>query len=339
MSYLQTSCTDYDDLLDDLVTFAVADGWTQSYNSAGPLRQIGIYKDACHISLGARVGENPVDRGGGQYDAIVNAALATALLPGSPQYWGHTGSIVTTSTDSDRIRVNDLYGSLTNVWFFSGGVADPSYIHVVVQAGGERYVHFGFGILDPLGQTHPEVAFAVGGYYEWWNASGNCHRPESSVHDFGHLADENYAHIRIQANTLPSGYSGAGIYRTELAMTLAMTRADQNSDHWSSQPGKVLDFFFPLGNELTTGGTSLYSVPWLFQEAGAASHVYLGRLPGIRLANIAQFAPATELTQGIDTFTIFPWKRKGLKENLATGGDPIQTCNTAEYAWALKKNV
>jgi len=339
MAYQQTSATDYDDLLDKLVTFAVADGWTQSYNAAGPPRQIGIYKGDCHISFGARSGENPYDRGGGQYDAVINAALATALLPGTPVYYGHTGSIVTTDTDPDRIRINDLYGSLTNVWFFSGGGADPDYIHVVVQAGGERYVHFGFGILDPLGQTHPDVVFAVGGYYEWWDASTNCHRPENSAHEFGHLADENYAQIRIQANTLPSGYASAGIYKTEGNMTLVMTRADQDSDHWAAQPGKILDFFFPVGNELTTGGTSLYSVPWLFQEAAAVSHVYLGRLPGIRLSNIAQFAPATELTQGTDVWTIFPWKRKGLKENLAIGGDPIQTCNTAEYAWALKKNT
>lgn len=308
MSYLQTSCTDYDDLLDDLVTFAVADGWTQSYNSAGPPRQVGIYKGNCHISLGARTGENPVSKGGGQYDAIINAALATALLPGSPQYWGHTGSIVTSDTDPDRIRVNDLYGSLTNVWFFSGdGVSDPDYIHCVVQVGGARYTHFGFGILDALGQTHPDVAFAYGGYYEWWDASTYCHNPEGSVHDFGILADENYAHIYVPSGVLPVGYPSAGIYRTETQMTLAMTRANQDSDHWASQPGKILDFTFPGGNQLTTGGTILLSVPWLFQEtAGGTSHVHLGRIPGVRYANIAQFAPATELIFGSDTWTIFP---------------------------------
>jgi hypothetical protein len=339
MAYQQTSATDYDDLLDKLVTFAVADGWTQSYNAAGPPRQIGIYKDNCHISWGARSGENPISRGGSQYDAFINGALATALLPGSPQYWGHTDSIVTTDTDPDRIRVNDLYGSLTNVWFFSGGVGDMDYIHVVVQAGGERYTHFGFGILDSLGQTHPNTAFACGGYYEWWDASTNCHNPESTYHEFGHLADENYAHIRIMANTLPSGYPAAGVYRTLNNMTLVMTRANADADHWAASIGKIMDFVFPVGNQLTTGGNILYSIPWLFQEAGSVSHVWLGRLPGMRIANIAQHSPGATLTQGTDEWLIFPWKRKGLKENLYGAGDPIQECNTAEYAWAYKKNT
>lgn len=341
MSYLQTSCTDYDDLLDDLVTFAVADGWAQSYNATGPPRQIGIYKGNCHISLGARSGENPISRGGGQNDAIINGALATALLPGSPQYWGHTGSIVTSSTDPDRVQVNDLYGSLTNVWFFSGdGVSDPDYIHAIVQAGGERYTHFGFGILDAMGQTHADIAFACGGIYEWWDASTYCHDPSSNNHSFGHLADEAHAHIRIMSGVLPVGYPAAGIYRTNTQMTLVMTRVTQDDDHWSNNPGKILDFVVPVGNQLTTGGNVLYSVPWLFQETvGGGSHVHLGRLPGIRVGNIAQFAPATELSFGSDTWTIFPWKRKGLQEQLKDGGDPIQVCNTGEYAWAFEKNT
>lgn len=339
MAYQQTSATDYDDLLDKLVTFAVADGWTQSFNAAGPPRQIGIYKDNCHIALGARSGENPVDKGGGQYDAVINAALSTSLTPALTQYWNHPGSIVTTDTDADRIRVNDLYGSLTNVWFFSGGVGDMDYIHVVVQAGGERYTHFGFGILDALGQTHPNTAFACGGYYEWWDASTNCHNPESTYHEFGHLADENYAHIRIMANTLPSGYPAAGVYRTLNNMTLVMTRANADSDHWQSAIGKIMDFVFPVGNQLTTGGNIIYSIPWMFQESGSVSHVWLGRLPGMRIANIAQHSPGATLDQGTDEWLIFPWKRKGLKENLFGGGDPIQECNTAEYAWAYKKNT
>lgn len=341
MSYQQTSATDYDDLLDKLATFAVADGWTQSYNAAGPPRQIGLYKGNCHISLGARSGENPYDKGGGQYDAAINAALATALLPGNPIYYGHTGSIVTYDTDPDRIRINDLYGSLTNVWFFSGnGVSDPDYIHVVVQAGGERYSHFGFGILDAQGMTVPDVAFACGGYYEWWDASINCHNPESTSHEFGHLADENYAHIYVPSGVLPTGYPAAGIYKTETQMTLVMTRANADADHWAAADGKIMDFIFPVGNQLTTGGTLLMSIPWLFQESvSGTSHVYLGRIPGMRIGNIAQFAPATELTFGAETWTIFPWKRKGIKDNLYGGGNPIQECNTAEYAWAYKKNT
>ncbi len=339
MAYQQTSATDYDDLLDKLATFAVADGWTQSYNAAGPPRQIGLSKGGCFVALGARSGENPVAHGS-QNDAFINIALSTSLTGSNQQYWGHPGSIVTTDTDGDRIRVNDLYGSLTNVWFFSGGAGDPDYIHCIVQAGGERYTHFGFGIVDALGQTHPDVPFACGGVYEWWDISVNCHNPESTAHDFGHLAGENYAHIYIPSGVLPVGYPAAGVYRTETQMTLAMTRANQNSDHWATSAGKIMDFVFPTGNQLTTGGNVLYSIPWLFQETGSGgSHVHLGRLPGIRIGNIAQYAAATELDYGADTWAIFPWRRKGVKNNLNSGGDPIQECNTAEYAWSYQKNV
>lgn len=339
MAYQHTSASDSADLLDKLDTFAAADGWTIVFNGLyqEQYKQLGLYDSNCYIAIGMQPGEDDHDRGNGQFDRFLNAALSTALSGTKIQYWDHTGSLVISPTSSDRIRWNDLYGILNNVWFFSGADDDVPYIHMIVQSSGERYTHFGFGILDSMGQTHPDCAFACGGVHYWWDASVHCHDPASSSHDFGHLAGENYAHIYTPSGVLPTGFPSEGIYVTEDAMTQSMTRANQEPDHWDNEIGKILDFYYPLGNQLTTGGNQLYSVPWLFQDSTA--HVMLGRLPGMRLANIEQYVPGTELTYADETWVVFPWKRKGFKVNLKTGTNPIQVCNTAEHAWAFKKNV
>lgn len=340
MSYQLTSATDINNLLDKLATFATAAGWTVDYNAAGPPRQIGLHLGNCAIALGGRTSEMSLTHVVGSttyYDAVMSMALSTSITPGNQAFWGHPGSLVTTESDTDRIRVNDLYGSFSNVWFFSD---DASFIHAIVQMENDRYTHFGFGVLDKVGMTHSDIGWAAGQYHEWWPNGTSSNDPESTSHFFGQLAREAGSHVYIPSGVLPSGYPAAGVYKGSSYLTLVMTRANADSDHWASSTGKLLDFFMPVHNQLTTGGTVLYGVPWLMQESSSGlSHVYLGHLPNFRIANIEQYSPAEELTYGSDTWMIFPWKRKGLRENMFNGLNPLPAANTAEYAWAIKKEV
>lgn len=423
MSYVLTSATDMDDLVDKIHTFGVTtDGaWTSIYNEDLADRQIGIEVSNCHIGIGSTAADKSITEGA-ETDGKLSAALSTSLTVGNKQFWGHPGSIVTTSTDLDRVICNDLgVPTWSNVWFFSGtdliaesmdsvaaggssyavsdtitltggtfsvatvlvvdvvsagavtaasivtpgnyttapgdpvaqgstsgsgtgatfnmtyssSAVDVDYIHVVIQSSAERYTHFSFGIIDGLGQSTADVAFACGMNYEWFISSAFNNNPTNSAHRVGYLGGENSNNTFVPASVLPAGYPASAVFnRTSLTPT--MTRGDAAVDHYNngSIAGKILDFFLAADNQLTTGGTALHGLPWLFREADGSSHVWLGNLPGMRLVNISNEAPGTEITQGSDTWVVFPWKRKGLRGDLS-----IDIVNTIEYGFAYKKNV
>ena len=342
MSYLlQTNVLTYDALLTALyTTFALGtDGWTGVYNAIadeGSERQIGFEKGNCHIAIGARSTENPIVASGN--DARLNMALCTALLSGGGQkkYYGHTGSIVTTATDADRVIINDLGETpYANVWFFSGSA--KKHIHVVVQSSAERFSHFSFGILDNLGQTTPDVAYAVSAYHEWWSSGVASNSPASASHKVGHFF-ENPFNLFVPASVLPAGYPTTPlVYNSSVTQT--MIRATTPSDHYQNAAGNILDFFLAVNNATTTGGSAMMPLPVFFQEAAAVSHVLLGVLPDVRLINMAQYTPAQIVKFGTEEWVVFPWKRKGLRENINGGSNPIQIANTIEYGFAYKKTL
>lgn len=343
MSYsLVSSVADHRDLLDEVSSFAVSDGWTLEYDNASSTnKQIALSKDACHLALGEINGENPIDVSGSVDDARIYGSLATSINTGNVQFWGHPGSPVTASTDGDRIRINDLLGPMANVWLFSGDGFGVDYIHVVAQTYGDRYHHFSFGVVDALGMTTPNVGYAWGMYYNWWPDGTNPANPTAAFHEYAFLGREPGCHINMPSGVLPAGYPSAGVYVGGTYLTLAMTVVTVDSGHYTSAPGKQLDFFLPLANQLTTGGTPLFSLPVLFRDAASAtSHVWIGNFPGVKLVDIADHTPGSTLTYGSEEWVVFPWKRKGLRENLSTGSSPLPNeANTIEYGLAYKKNA
>jgi len=339
MAYQATTATDWDDLLNKLGLFAATAGWTVVYNQTG---QLAIEKGNCHIAIGTKSGENPVSRPGGYQDGIINAALSTSLNSGPPyQYWGHPGSLVTTEADGDRCVWNDINGDTqTNVWFFSAAAGEPDYIHCVVQCDGDRYTHFNFGNVDPVGMTHANVAFCFGLQWYWWNVLSQSNNMEYNQNRNPMVADDVGGHIYVPGSVLPVGYPAAGVYKVIDYKTGVMQMFNEEADYWTASPGFILDLFLPFHNQLVTGGTHLMGIPMFFQETtGGVSHCCLGVIPGVAVANIENHVPATELQYSGDTWMIFPWKRKGLLANLTGGADPQPECNTAYFAYAYKKNV
>lgn len=347
MAYsLVTSVADYDALLGELKTFATGTpGWTAVFDSSADngIRQLGLEKGNCHMIIGGRSGDVAIARTPGT-DTILSMALCTGALVttvGQRLYYSTSqpGNIVTSATDTDRVRVNDLgEGPFANVWFFSNAGGDKDYIHCVVQTSAERYTQFGFGIIDPVGMTHSDCAFVVGNYHEWWNTSGTCNNPADTSHILGHYIDQALNGILIY---LPSGVvslPATGVYNMAY-LTGAMTRTNLVADHYANAVGKILDLFFAANNAPTTGGTAMYGTPVMIQETSSGpSHVMLGVLPGFRHANIGTHTPAEVTKYGSEDWMIFPLKRKGLRANLNNGSNPIAVANTAEYGLSFKKN-
>jgi len=359
MAYQNTSATDVSDLLDKLYTFAtVTESWTGVYNevtAAGPpeIRQIAMEISNCHLAMGTRDADLGLDKSG-ETDGYTSAALSSSLDSGPPyQYHSHPDSIVTSETDTDRIRCNDLgEPPFTNVWFFSGdGVGDVDYIHMVVQTAGERYSHFSVGIIDPVGQTHAEVAFCCSMYWEWWLSSFINNIPEDDTHKCGYFwGDDEEGQVFIPYSVsdpvLPAGFqdvSPNGLPFNGNNLTKIRERLIEDSDDWRQAAGRILDFLQPSYNQPTTGGTLMWGLPMLFRDTGSPrSHIMLGVLPGMRYARIDDVAPGTTLTYGTEEWVIFPFKRKGLRENVAAsagGSDPVDLINTIEWAFAYKKNT
>jgi len=350
MAFLQTTVTDVTDLLDQLYTFLDSGGdgtWTGIYNEKlSTERQIGLSKGNCEISWGTRTSDrdqfNSGDPGG--FDTILSGALATTVTsnPGSETYAGHTGSLVSTEADSDRIRCNDLSATINNVWFFSG-TSPVSYCHCIAQVDGDRYTHFSFGTIDPLEQTHTACAYAVGTYWVWWDdgASGN-NNPADTDHKIGHFAEDGgNCHIRVtDSSVLPAGFGiSAGIHSGN-QMLDNHTRTITVAGAWANTvDGKINDFLMALDNQAVTGGTPLFGLPLMVGDTGIANSCWIGNIPDVRMVNIESHAPGETVKFGSEEWLVFPLKRKGALEELQGGASPIALANSSKYGLAYKKVV
>lgn len=351
MAYsLVTNVTDYDALLGALKTFATGSpGWTAAFDTnldiSPNIRQLGLEKGNCHVVLGSRNADIGLVKSPSGTDTLLSMALCSAFntTPPNRTYFGaHTLTIVTSETDNERVRVNDLgEPPFANVWFFSNAAGGKDYIHCVVQTSAERYSHFGFGIIDPVGQTHADCAFLLGQYYEWWPVTGKSNSPHDPSHIIGAYIDQaqNPIQVYVPSGVLPGGYPATNVFG-QAQLTGALTRVSAPSGHYATGIGKFLDFFLAINNAPTTGGTAMYSTPILFQETtSGVSHVMLGIVPGMRHSNIFTHTPAEITKFGPEEWVIFPMKRKGLRSELFGGSGVQPTANSAEWAFSYKKNV
>ena len=351
MAFRLTSAADWEALLVELYDFgtgtpaADTDGtWTPEYSEDLAQRQIAMSKGNCSVALGAQSADIAVDRAPGT-DTTISAALSSSINTANKQYWGpHADSLVTTSADSDRIRWNDLGETYNNVWMFSG-TSPVSYIHCVVQTG-ERYTHLSFGIINPLGQTHPGCAFACATFYEWWSGQGDlsANNPADTDHKIGQFCEDGgNLHVYIPDGTvLPAvdypAIGGTGTVFSGSQINLNMTRVAHPENHDDDAIGKILDGFMLLNNSSTTGGTPLWGLPVLFMEsASGISQCWLGNLPGVRLVNILDHTPGETKKYGSEEWVVFPLKRKGALDEVQGKPNAIDIANSSKYGLAYLK--
>ncbi len=356
MSYQQTTASDSRSLMTVIRAFANSDSWTTVYNDIVATGQFGIEKSNCHLSMGEKPSENPVSHtdqilAGTVYDALVYMVVNHSLNSGTLSFWNQPSSIVTTSTDADRVSQNDVNGAFTNVWLFSDAV--HTYIWVVTQQSGDRFNVFGFGNLDKRGMSHPDVGFCVGSFWEWWaeaadySANSNCrhNRPDSGNHVIGLFNEGNVMCF------LPDGVvdpvlgfpDGAFQIRNNQVGTeevqKILTRGDAAEDHQTVSSGEQLDYFLTVDNQLTTGGIPLASLEVRYRHASSGLRVFLGNYPGIRLVNMSSLVPGQEINFGSEVWKVFPLKRKGSRANVNFGTSPQPYVNSIDYGFAIRKIV
>ena len=356
MAYSLTSAANPKALLAEIVTFAAAQGWTTEYNHADGSGssvggQIALTSGNCHIAIGEQSAtQNPIAVTGGN-DARIYMALATAIVPATIQFWGHTGSIVTTATDTDRVIVNDIAGPMDEVHFFG----DSTYITVAIKSAAQRWTTFSFGNLNMKGMASPASGYCWGSYHEWWNidalsttnryynvtlGSPNDLMPNSVAVEGGGLS------LMIPATLLDSAYGFTATAHVitkrstnkPLGMTYFVTRVEEGEGD-NGAASTLLDHVTQIRPQSTTGGIPLFAFPMIYLNPTVDLTSYIGELPGIRACRTTMNSPGDIITYGVEEYFVAPWKQFGtLYDSGNTGGLYNGQPNTYDLAWAILKD-
>lgn len=327
MAYSLVTATDFADLLGELELFAEAQGWTVPWNSG---TQIGLNSGNCYAAFGVDGQTNPAVETDTYPDPDVNVSDFRAYgslgknFSVSGAYYGLSGSPVTTAVDNDRVMLNDLTGPFSEVHFFGS----DRYIWVVIRSDADRWTHFGFGVLDKMGMTHPDCAFMAGIFWRWWdNADAGGFQIKRNLdytqNDFpnkiwmkeGGINSNNYQ-VYLPDAVLDPGFGIADdvISRTGLTNLVVLRPQGKATSGFSDYSEVRLMSHWPWAKvKPVTGGLPLLSVPVMFGQGPSVTDsliTYLGDFPGVRLCDISNVPIGEDIVYGSETYLAFPLKRR-----------------------------
>ena len=310
MAFQTATSTSIDNLMAQLGTFLVANGWTQDFFTAGDPGRAGWSKNAVFVAF----------QWTDATDGGVLAIYQNTSNDDSANVWLSTGdsgqgaaTLTTTSFDTAR-NVNNFAGPHTAYWFFEQN-ASPSYVHVVVEVDAGRFRHFGFGELEKVGDW-------VGGEYcygHYWDQSASriddvnsgFHNVGLDVATFqtqmeGTIKLEGFPQQAVgdewgvtgQGGTFPRGTDRAGNDRMPL---LGSWRGGWGPQAFSMFELSVLSAFKPM-------------IPLIYfvrDTSPAPDDIrILGTHPDIRVVNMGNIDPGETFTVAGETWFVFPFVRK-----------------------------
>lgn len=348
MAYSTGTGANIQDLLSAIQSFAVAScGFTLQQAGSGYLQ---LHNGICKVAMQSfTVSTNNWTTGSNvpYNDSRLRMALATSFSA-TTNYFGHTGSLVTSSTSGNRVECNDLVGPYTQ-WYMFG---EPGYCHVVVQSAALRYRHISFGLIDKGDFTHGGVAYCT--------ASGMFVVPQSTtVSQMGHWEPNPNTNnptppFMLHGNSITAlGSFGAGSY---IFAADALPTANQHLAGPTS-PGVLPiaitvndpdatgsgDGYTPLGARLQRGAPTsfgnravMFPIPVISLESSTLGR-YLGRFPNVRYINMQGVAPGQELAFSGDTWKVFPLLQQNAWGSVV--GGLTAPPNTYQYGIAYKKIV
>lgn len=348
MPYQVTSGTTRKDLLTALESFASTNGWTTEYDDITANGELALSQLNCHfaVSDGGVVARSDLINGGTVDDGYLNAGLAASITTSNHNYYGHPGSIVTTSGDIDKLSVNDLTGPFSNIYLFTDSSSSSRYIHCVIQSSTSRYSFFSIGNLDNLSMSHANIGYMMSNYYVWWNnhtdysanASFGPNYIGCTSHGLGLFGSRQTAQLYIPSGVLdtalgfPSGALQIGGWSEPFALPIF-----EGSQTFNSVPGDLLDHCHLVQNDSTTGGAPLWPLPSGYYDSTVGLQCILGVYPDICFINMTGFYPGEVITYGSDEWQIFPIKAFGQSANANYGASPLPDPNSEFYAMAIKR--
>lgn len=334
-------------LLNAIRDFAVGLGWTiAKQGTSGTGSYLFLQKGIAAITMQSRT-DNTVTAypaGGGaavttqshQIRAFANTSINTALTT----WFGHPGYPRGSSEDLNYgAIVGDLTGPLGAWHLFSNATGD--YVHVAVQTTADRFVHFGFGLLDKGSMTHSGAAYVTGAENVWYPnssqtdpASGSLlyNKPANAKPPFGPTSS-----LYIP-NALPAGYGTTACSSNGL-VSIAIPRYPiffQNTPAafptFGTDAG-LLGHIIGASTAGWSGTVPLFGIPALIQNLARTRHCVIGMYPDVRLLNMEGMIPGQEITLTTDTWKVFPIMRQ---EPWSSSGTKF-AASTGQYAMAYKK--
>ena len=318
MVFASDTASDVSDLFSRLDTFltVTASGWTDrllttsdTYGFArtgapdpievqfqwdgGTPEYVGIFQSTGFVAVGTAPGSHTNDSGQG-VQSSTNATIATGR----------------------NVR---LVNSSMPYWFFEGGGAGLDYCHVAVQVNAgppPQIVHFGFGNLNKRG-TYTGGAYCYGFARSGSNSSG-------IMNDGSILLDG------LATNAGSMGPYVATLHAEGLQNTVAAERwllvwgdassANQGTDRGGNdrhfcqggfRGGLSARFFARPSAQSVAGNIPMYPIPLMYLDTVPATDeaFSLGSMPDVYGVNIENFTAGQEISEGGETYVLFPsWR-------------------------------
>ena len=299
MAYQTGTSTGTVDLMGKLSTFAQANGWTEDEASAG---RLALNRSNVYVSFRWNTTTPSTV---GIYQAL---GWLAATDPGNHTDDSGNGEITDVNNTLDNGRHVELgTGSFPSYHFFE----DDTYIHVVVESAAGEFRHFGFGIIEKIGDW-------TGGEYAYGMVVVQAGQADPLKTTEYKSLDGFHTNSAALCGTLHceglTGQDGSSKWGVIWASTGAQGDDRGSNPRVFIQGGyrggpmaKSLGHF-AAGSE--SGLIPMYPIA-LFYRQTSAIYRLLGFMEAVRGVNITNFAAGEEKTIGSDTWIMFPSGVKG----------------------------
>jgi len=321
MAFQTGTSTSLTDLFDDLLTFAVANGWTEDEDTT-------LAKPA--LSKGNVFVQFALNSTGASGNRSISIHQALAYVNSSTDPGNHTDdsgngyNAAFPPTDSNVRQercVSDIGAGPFTHWFFED--SSPDYIHVVVDIGTNEYRHFGFGNLNKFGNNWTGGEYCYGHYHEGTSplsvnntclldgffsaTTGSRIRRAATVHMEG-LPDQltsKWGHVWGREATDPP---------TDSALNI------KNFVQGGFRSGPASRVFGAYSGSGAVGNVSLTPVDCFFGDKANNRAYFLGSMPDVRSVNMRNFNPAQTVSIGGDDWLMFPTTIRSLSTPSLSSG-------------------
>jgi hypothetical protein len=313
MAFQTSTSSSPQDLLDKLVTFATAQGWT--ITSVVGYRD-GITYDQVSMTDGS-ASQNPYFHFLADDDlntAAINCQPSRLYVDTETPFYAHTGSPNTGGGPGTYISIGHrasadnqgFGGASTAYWFFAGTTSDGRYMHVVVEGDAGVFFHLAFGTIEKAGTFN-------GGAY------------------MTAMQTDDSSQVMWPFTFSPGNWHSTQWLRCDNVLTGGTVTTDGGTSRWTEHFGQAFAGNTSLSHAWAFGGV----IPWnqrtpfgpnlcLTWEDTVPSptlddFVILGHTPDIRIVSMDGREPGEIVTIGSDDWYLFPVHVKNAARGGATG--------------------
>lgn len=324
MSYQNGSATDTTDLLQQLVTFLVAAGWTQDMSQAeGSGWRAHLHKSGNYIHLRAAENEAVFQQSFGATAHYLALYMGTGFNSGQPWNNQTTGAPIGSGAAYPvGAAAYTSAGPFSNYYFFTDSGGDNVVVVIEVTPG--LFTHCGWGDIVPAGTI-------TGGAFFFGSASGffaSDNSPSANVPGYSatspcpgtmgdNVANANTTYVRADVdsftglwvsmgtNTSPNeGYTGK-----PGASSVKATNVTASSTIPSyAQSDQAQEFQFLQTSSQDARSNLLPVYLWALRDGTSTGFSMLGSLPTVFATNGVGhgFSNASDYMIGSDTYKMFP---------------------------------